>query len=165
MSLTTLAQEAVDRHAATRAALAVAAGGAPPATTVTREDALSALAKYIPTEVVTLYLFGLSVAGSTGTTPATAGCWLYWGLLAFTPLCFWLIFAAKFRAADPAKAWPRSGNVPWFRLFAATVGFAVWALAVPKSGLPISETLEVWIGFGALGISTVLSLLERLFEP
>jgi len=165
MSLATLAQQAVDRLAARRlSAAGPAAPGAPPAVP-TRDDALSSLAKYIPTEMVTLYLFGLSVYGTDADRTGKYALTLYEWLIAFTPVCFWLIFAAKFRAAAPGNAWPGLADVPWFRLIAATAAFVVWAPAVPKSGFIANAALAMGIAFFALVVSTFLSLLERLFEP
>jgi hypothetical protein len=165
MSLNILAQQAVDRQVALRVHAAPVAPGAPPATTVpTREDALSGIAKFIPTEVVTLYLFALSVVDASTAQPPNAVWDLYGTLLAITPVCFWLIFAGKFRSTNATRAWPRRADVPWFPLVAATIGFAVWAPAVPKSGV-LDPNQSLWIGFAALAVSTVLSLLERVFEP
>jgi hypothetical protein len=166
MSINTLARQAIEKRAAAPPPANLAANAAIGHSVPTQEDALSGIAKYIPTEVITLFLFGLSVLPkSTDDYPGwvSVEC-LYWALLAFTPFCFYMIFAAKFRVADPAKRWPRCRDLPWFRLIAATLGFCIWAAAVPKSGL-IDERFAVIVGFGALTASTVFSLIEQAFEP
>jgi hypothetical protein len=163
VSLNTLAWQAIEDRAA-RTAVAPAPGppmGAAPAPS--REDALSSISKYIPTEVVTLFMFGISLPLAAGPSWLTVKT-LYWGLLAFTPLCFWLLFAAKFRAKSPVKAWPTWGQFPWWQCVGGVIGFAVWAPAVPKSGL-LAPEYGPWIAFAALMVSTALSLCEPLVEP
>lgn len=170
MSLNTLAREALERPPARSTVVTPGPGpstgtGAPPTTDApSREDVLSGIAKYIPTEIVTLFLFALSLQteAKTGVSNWITVKNIYWFLLLFTIPCFWLIFAAKWRAQN-ANAWPTWRDFPVWSCIAAVIGFAVWGPAVPKSGL-LDPAWSPWIALAALLVSTVFSLVERAFK-
>jgi hypothetical protein len=50
-------------------------------------------------------------------------------------------------------------------MIASTLAFMVWALAVPSSPYLTGESGKVIAAFGAILISTFLTLLEPVFEP
>jgi len=130
----------------------------------TPSSALDGLVKYIPTESVTLYVAAVAAMSSlTATFPSLTPSRLYWGFVVFTPILFLLIYIGKRRGQNlrflpkPVSKWP------WWKLFAATVAFIFWALAIP----PLVETNagKVVAAFGALLVSTILTVLGGVFEP
>jgi hypothetical protein len=127
---------------------------------------LNALVKYIPTEVVTLYVAAASTAQSLKSAismPVIDGRLLYWGFTVLTPILLVLMYASK-RATDGLPALPKARELPWWKMTAATVAFAVWALAVPGNPYVSGDGAPIVAGFGAIIISTLLSLLEPIFE-
>ena len=56
------------------------------------------------------------------------------------------------------------GNLPWWKLVASTIAFSVWALAVPNTPYLNSQSGKIVAAFGALFVSTLLTLLEPIFE-
>lgn len=163
MSLDTLASEAVRRRKADTLGVGTPAPLNEPVSSP--ENALSAISKYIPTEVISLFLFGLSVLPSdTKTLGWLTPTHLFWILFFFTPVCFGLIFVGKFRAQTAGRTWPSKTDFPWWRLVAATAGFSIWALAVPSNGLVDDAYVKVF-AFAALFASVFFNLLEQVFEP
>jgi hypothetical protein len=61
------------------------------------------------------------------------------------------------RLPNSALSWP------WWKLFASTVAFAVWAAAIPP--LVTSDAGKIVIAFGALFVSTLLTLLGAVVDP
>jgi hypothetical protein len=125
---------------------------------------LNALVKYIPTEIVTLYVAAVSA------TPALRASFsfltnsaVYWAFVVLTPLLLLLVYASK-RATDGLPALPPFAQWPWWKLAAATIAFLVWALAVPGNPYIVGDGGAVVAGFGAVLISTALSLLEPIFD-
>jgi hypothetical protein len=126
-------------------------------------NTLSALAKYIPTEVVTLYI--AAVAASTALqsqwafiTPAR----LYWFFVIFTPLFVLLTYIGKRKAAVGLPVWPSSAREwPWWSMFAPMVAFMAWALAVPDNGILDDGVIGAFL---ALFVSILLTTLEPLFS-
>lgn len=132
--------------------------------TETLTNALSMLVKYIPTESVTLYVAALSAAAALKSVWS----WMtefhiYWFFALFTPVLFVLIFLGK-RRASSLPTFPPAGEWPWWKIFACSVAFVVWALAVPGNPYIKDPAASAAIGFLALFISTVLSVLEPLFD-
>jgi len=126
--------------------------------------ALDALVKYIPTESVTLYVAATSAMSSLAAAfPSLTPDRLYWGFVVFTPILFLLIYIGK-RRSQNLRFLPESvGDWPWWKLFAATVAFLFWALAVPP--LVSTPAGQVVAAFGALLVSTILTVLGGVFEP
>ncbi|MCL5275063.1 MAG: hypothetical protein M1434_10030 [Chloroflexi bacterium] len=125
---------------------------------------LNALVKYIPTEIVTLYVAAASATPSLRVAiPVVDGRLVYWGFAAMTPILLILMYASK-RASDGIPPLPKAKELPWWKMSAATVAFLVWALAVPGNPYVLGDSGAVIAGFGAIIISTLLTLLEPIFE-
>jgi hypothetical protein len=126
--------------------------------------ALDALVKYIPTESVTLYVAATSaIATLTAALPWLTPLRLYWGFVALTPVLFLLIYIGK-RRSQKLRFLPKSAaEWPWWKLIASTLAFMVWALALPP--LVSTDSGKVVAAFGALLVSTILSLVAAVVEP
>lgn len=125
---------------------------------------LDLLVKYIPTEVITLYVATLSAAPALQDLfPRIRTGDIYWGFTIVTPLLLFLVYANK-RATSGLTPFPPAHEWPWWKLFAATVAFMVWALAVPGNPYVSGETAAVIAALGAVFISMILNLLEPIFE-
>jgi hypothetical protein len=124
-------------------------------------SALDGLVKYIPTESITLY-----VAATAAITKdfkwLTPDC-LYWGFVGLTPILFLLVYMGKRRSQDLPVLPQQLIQWPWWKLIACTVAFAFWALAVPP--LITTEGGKFVAAFGALLVSTLLSLIGAVVEP
>jgi hypothetical protein len=165
MSINALAEAEVKRdaekspQAANAAAAGGGAGGPGPV-----NNALSMLVKYIPTETITLYVAAISAAAALkGFWPRLDETFIYWLFGLLTPVLFAFILLGKRRAAHLSplvslKDWP------WWKNVAATVAFLVWALAVPGNPYVKGDTSGAVAGFFAIFISTILSVLEPLFD-
>ena len=128
-------------------------------------NAFAALARYIPAEIVTLYVAALSAMPAFAATFAfVTEVGLYWFFVALTPVLLVLVLAGK-RRSEGFSAFPPWKEWPWWKLVASTIAFLVWALAIP--GTPYLSTAQgkVVAAFGALLVSTFLTLLEPIFEP
>ena len=160
MTINTLAEDSVRQITARKGVVANPADkGAAPA----RDNALSAIAKYIPVEIVTLFLAGISLLPTSEMklgwlTPSS----LLWSLVVFTPFCFCFIFIGKYRAQSVGNPWPQLREYPWWKILAATIAFYVWAHAVPGAKLTADDMVKVW-SFGALFVSTIFTLIESMF--
>ena len=141
----------------------LAQGGRRGATGAT--NALGALARYVPGEIVTLYVAALSAMPAiTATFAAVTEVRLYWFFVALTPVLLLLVLAGK-RRGEGFSAFPSLKDWPWWKLVASTVAFLVWALAVPATPYLAGAQGKVVAAFGALLVSTFLTLLEPIFEP
>jgi hypothetical protein len=127
-------------------------------------NALDGLVKYIPTESVTLYVAATAAMPSfTATFPSLNPYRMYWGFVALTPILFLLIYVGKRRSQklpalpEPVAKWP------WWKLTASTIAFMVWGLAIPP--LVSSDAGKIVAAFGALLVSTLLSLVGAVVEP
>jgi hypothetical protein len=89
---------------------------------------------------------------------------LYWFFVALTPVLLILVLAGK-RRSEGFSVFPTWKEWPWWKLIASTIAFLVWALAIP--GTPYLSTAQgkMVAAFGALLVSTFLTLLEPIFEP
>lgn len=127
-------------------------------------NALDALVRYIPTEAITLYVAALSAMPALKATfPVLTEARVYWFFVVLTPILFLVILGAKRRSAK-LPAFSALKEWPWFRLCASTVAFMIWALAVPTTPYLATEAGKVVAAFGAVLISTFLTLLEPFFE-
>jgi len=111
-----------------------AAKGDPAGAATGSTAALSAIAAYIPTEVLTVYVAVVAALeppnGQTGG--ASAGWFSFLLFLIATPVVVWLVYAGKVRKAGKRlpttiKRWPR------WEMFAATAAFVAWAFALPQT--------------------------------
>jgi len=126
--------------------------------------ALDGLVKYIPTETITLYLAATAALSSlTKTAPGLWPMYLYWGFVALTPILFLLIYLGKRRSQNLPLLPDTIGDWPWWKLIASTIAFMVWALAVPL--LVDTDLGKIAVAFGALLVSTLLSLIGAVIEP
>jgi hypothetical protein len=128
-------------------------------------NTLSALVKYIPTESVTLYVAALSAA------PALKMIWerltetvIYWFFGILTAVLVMLIYFGKRRVAGLRAIPLKLVEWPWWKTVAATIAFFVWALAVPNNPYVKSTLASALVGFFAIFVSTILSVLEPLFD-
>ena len=125
---------------------------------------LNLLVKYIPTEVITLYVATLSATPALQDVfPSMQTRDVYWGFTIVTPLLLFLVYVNK-RATSGLTPVPTAREWPWWKLIAATVAFMVWALAVPGNPYVSGEAAAVLAGLGAVFISMILNLLEPVFE-
>jgi len=165
MSVNRLVTEAVQRVNPLAAAKAATApvppvGGAADGTV---SNALTALVRYVPTEVVIIYIAAVAALPQfkqvfSGFTPA----WIYWGFICLTPLMFALLFYN--RLAVTAQAFPSWQQYPWWKTIASTIAFAVWALAVPNNPYFQGTGESALAGLAALLVSTMLTLIEPIVE-
>jgi hypothetical protein len=128
-------------------------------------NALVALARYIPAEIVTLYVAALSAMPAFSATFAlVTEVRLYWFFVGLTPVLLLLVLAGK-RRSEGFSVFPPWKEWPWWKLIASTIAFLVWALAIPGTPYLLGAQGKVVAAFGALLVSTFLTLLEPIFEP
>ncbi len=171
MSVSSMANLAFARRAdsgsgkglTTRGAVAAAKEGAPGAVS----SAVSAIAAYIPTEIVTVYIAVLATLGVTREGAAASGVVTTTPILAYavfvvlTPIVVWGLYASRAVAAGKElplsiAAWPK------WEMVAATLAFASWSAALPSSPLERYD----WFTAGLAGVvALVLSMLIGLFAP
>ena len=127
-------------------------------------NAFDSLANYIPTEAVTLYVAASSAMSALKETFAwvTEGR-VYWLFVGLTPILFLIIFCGKRREANLSLL-PPIARWPWWKLVASTVAFAVWALAIPTTPYLQGTAGGAVAAFGAVLVSTFLTLLRPIFE-
>lgn len=124
-----------------------------------RRSALSALARYIPAETITIYIAGLSVEPIVSPDlPFFDSALVYWICLALTPLLVVLVFYSEKRSLvlSAPISWP------YWPLFSATIAFAIWGLAVPGAPFINAEGVKALTGFAALLVSVVLDAFSRI---
>jgi hypothetical protein len=153
---------------ATRAPLTTAAGGV--------TAALQVITTYIPTEILTLYVAVLAALRdpkvTTGASAASANAaaggsanaeTAFWVFLVLTPIAVWLVYAAKLRAAEAGRPLPADpGAWPVWEMFAATLAYVAWAVALPDSPFPsVPQALGAVI---VLTTSTLLGLAAPVFQ-
>lgn len=127
-------------------------------------NSLNLLVKYIPTEVITLYVATLSATPALQELiPGVQTRDIYWAFTIVTPMLLFLVYVNK-RATSGMTPVPEMREWPWWKLGAATVAFMVWALAVPGNPYVSGETAAVIAALGAVFISMILNLLEPIVE-
>ncbi len=130
-------------------------------------SAVSAIAAYIPTEIVTVYIAVLATLGVTREGAASSSVVTSTPILAYavfvllTPVVVWGLYAS--RAVAAGKELPRSvRSWPKWEMAAATLAFGAWAAALPSSPLERYE----WFTASLAGVvALVLSMLVGLFAP
>jgi hypothetical protein len=138
-------------------------GHATPTNVVT--SALSAIATYIPSEILTLYVAVLAaLTPESGAATAAPTPWLTLILFAATtPPVVWILYAMKVSAANkPLPILPTQW--PVWEMVSATIAFVAWSFAMPQT--PFSG--QSWYsaplaGIAVLVVSTVLGLVAPLF--
>jgi hypothetical protein len=158
MSILRLATEVVERDAGNAGATPAPPPKAVQLQPTAVQNALAILTKYIPTEIVTIYVPAVGVAEALKYTKES----IYVAFLLLTPVILFLVLQGQRKANGLALlTW---ATAPVWRFFAATVAFAVWGLSVPSPPF-LSETEGALIaGFAAMAVSTLLSLIEPLVE-
>lgn len=128
-------------------------------------SALEKLMKYIPADVVTLYVAALGTLPTIQKVIHGADAkWVYWIAAAATPIVLVIVFVGKRRVANES-AFPGISGIPWWGMVSATTAFLIWGCTVPSSAYLTSDAGKVVAGFGAILGSTALSLLEPVFNP
>lgn len=121
--------------------------------------ALDVLARYIPSEVIAIYIFGLSILGSVKGRFPDAPIWLIlFGICIALVILFvcvnWLVLKRK---SDTDVAFPT------WACIAGLMSFSVWAIAIPGNGVTGGDdVLSMLAGFAALVSSHVLLMVESL---
>jgi hypothetical protein len=138
---------------------------------------LSVIANYIPTEILSVYVAALSLIAQADLSSSKTGGTLANGLetiklvtffigLALTPIVVWCAFAVKIKAAGGEMplnpiSWP------WWSIFAATLSFAIWAVALPSSGMAdhyLGGYGNLLAGILVLVAGAMLSMFQPLFS-
>jgi uncharacterized membrane protein YhdT len=164
MSLVRIAQESAVRVVpATFAATTTAAAVSP------KQDGFELLTRYLPTETITLFVAALAATATVPDEPLKTALplWFYVGFALLTPILLLVLTYLKQREAETASGSPPQPfrPHPWPPI-AALIAFLVWALSVPGVLDPkISASWGGFIAFGALSVSTLLSLIDRAIGP
>jgi len=143
-----------------------AVGGSPPvvinASSPQVKTALANIARFIPTETVTIYLGAISAGAAIQSSfPPLSQEVIYWVIGIFlTPLIFFLVWAVE----RSKLKMPLFSDFPYWKLTAAVIGFLVWGLAVPGNPYVTSDVAKVATAFAALLVSIFLDLIDQLFE-
>jgi drug/metabolite transporter (DMT)-like permease len=127
----------------------VAAGQSSGGPAPTTDDYLSRLAKYIPAEIVGLYLFVTGVIPQTGGKSNPTAQWVVFAV------CCVLTFVYMWHVTR------KEGGKPlWWQIILATIAFPVWVFAIggPFKDLPWYES---WIAALVLGFTTVVFGMVR----
>jgi hypothetical protein len=166
MSLIGLADQEVRRTRRPRGGLE-GMGPEAPEPPAAAQSALKQLIDFIPTETIALFWLAVPAAAAlteyqSGKKPSGATAldwWVYFGLLAFTPVLLVLSYLSGLAAAGAAR--PPARDWPWWKAVAATVAFAAWAFAVP--GNPFLRDAPLLMA--AWVVATVVSTLLVLLDP
>lgn len=127
-------------------------------------SALDGLAKYIPTESITLYVAATAAMPNFAATfPWLIPYRLYLVFVVLTPILSLLILMGKRRSQNLRLLPKQPTKWPWWKVIASTVAFGFWALAVPP--LVTTDAGKVVAAFGALLISTILGAVGNVVEP
>lgn len=119
-------------------------------------QALDALSKFIPTEMLAPYVAFLAYAAEHKTPPSEN---VYWWFVFATP--FVTIFFQFAKRAMDKQPWPDIYAVVW-RAIAATIAFAVWGLAPPGSAFQAGVGGPTVAGLAAVIVSPVLTAADAI---
>ena len=169
MSITSMVESTVRGHVQMAVLAAQPEGGAaaanpPPSVSQKLSSAFDQIARYIPSEVLTVYvaLIGAMKEANASKDAKLNG---FWVTFALVPVVVWCIFAAKMRAnALPLPLNPKSW--PFWKMIAALVAFTAWAYALPAG--PFAECSwyqPAYSQVALLGTTAALALLGGLFDP
>ena len=164
MSLNSLTNEEIRRReSARRTEGGLSIGGPPGEESNKVTNAIEALVEYIPTEVITLYIGAVSVSAAVqASVPILAATNIYVGFTVLTPILLLVLYLSKLAAGN--KPWPSLKQLPWWKMAAAGIAFAVWALAIPGNPYVTTEVGAILAGFGALVVSLALNILEPIAQ-
>ena len=135
----------------------------PPTPETKASNALDALARYIPTEMVTLYVAASAAMPELKASLGVSEANVYWSFGLLTPILFLLILAGKRRGCG-LPAFPALKTWPWWKLIASAIAFLVWALAIPTTPYLTGDAGKVVAAFAAVFVSTFLTLVEPVVE-
>lgn len=128
--------------------------------------ALNALIKYIPTESVALYIAAVNaVPALAEEVDISWGELIYWGFGALTPLLYLLLYMGKRRSAGLPILPQSPKEWPLWSIFASTIAFLAWALAVPDGPYLQSANGGLIAGLLALFVSFMLEIVGRIVGP
>jgi hypothetical protein len=129
--------------------------------------ALGVLVKYIPTEVLAIYIPTVAAIASIGTfLTFIDASFIYWFFGVLTFFMVLLVSMAKL-AADPNYTGPLPWSLskwPWWKMIAATIAFLTWALALPDNPYITTDGGRAFAGIWAIFVSVVLSILGIIIE-
>jgi hypothetical protein len=177
MSIMRLATEDAEKTAAASlAASRLIVTPAPPAVTpptppataagqagTTAQNALTALVKFIPTEIVTLYVSAVSVGtGFKSVFPSFTPALLYWSFIILTPILHYLIYFSSLASMNEER--PPVGQWPRWKPLASTIAFSIWALAIPENPYIHGEAGAAVMGFLVLFVTMLLSYVTPIIE-
>lgn len=105
----------------------------------TISDALTAIAAYIPSEVIAVYTLVIAMTVTSATTAADGKTvqamlpmWAFYAFLVAIPLMVWLLYAVnKVEAKEPIPWSPK--DWPFWEAASSMIAFAAWSAAMPKS--------------------------------
>jgi hypothetical protein len=121
-------------------------------------NALNVLTKYFPAELVSLYIAAVSAVTSlTALLAYINPTSLFWFFIILTPVLYILTYIGKLKQAE--QELPGLLDWPWLKVIAATVGFGVWALAIPGNPY-VTEGGTAGVGFLALLVSVIFNAVD-----
>jgi hypothetical protein len=151
----------LDEAPRTAAAIEQATGGTDASRNAVT-SAINLIVTYIPTEVVTLYVAVVATLQGDGRCVTRPEWIAFYCFVVATPIFVWLLYAAKVRSAGkPLPASPRTW--PLWEMVAATVAYAAWAFALPKSPFRYFDWYSPALaGVLVLIVTTLLGLLATI---
>ena len=125
------------------------------------KDPISGIAQFVPTEIIGIYVFGLSIV------PIVRKEFSWFGNLQIYVFCILAtpIFAAISHLIYNKSLGKVSSNsrLLW-RVFCGTLAFGIWGLAIPDNPLVNSESFKALVAFIALCLSMLLKNIDTLFD-
>jgi hypothetical protein len=107
-----------------------------------RDSQLSAIVKWIPIEVITVY------KALDGVIPSQRIHFRFWFTIVLIPLCaLWIAFATR----------PKGKGIAWRQVVIAPFAFSCWIAAIQTEALRAQfPAWEAWMGSVILGFGTLL---------
>ena len=118
--------------------------------------ALDVLSKYIPSEVVAIYVFGLSILGVVSQSFPGVSVWNILFILSLILVVFFVIINWLVLKKDGTPI-----AFPKWPLAAALISFAVWSFAIPGNPLIVTDGAKMLAGFAAIVSSYILAAIEK----
>ena len=129
----------------------------------TASAALQALEKYIPTEVLALYIPAVSIAPAIQSVLGLDVVFIYRASAVLTFAFAMGTYMSQMRANNlPLPSWLRW---PWWKAVFATIAFLVWGLTITRNPYISTPDQIAVVGFGALFVSITLNFVATFFEP
>jgi hypothetical protein len=143
------------------------AASSKPGTQTTGSATLEAIAAYIPTEVVGLYIAALAAvrAGEPVRSGVSSGqIAAFWIFLIGTPVTVWMLYSGKVKSGG--KKLPISPRKwPLWEMSAAATAFGAWAYALPDSPFARFSWYTTALGtLVVLIVSTLLGLIAPIVQ-